>query len=134
MAQLVKNPPAMWETWLRSLGWEDTLEKGKGNLSSILAWRMPWTVWSMKCSRLEYWSGPPFPSPGHLPNPGIEARSPAFQVDSLPGEPPGKPTVAAAMKLKDTCFLEEKLRPIYTAYFFLSRFKHDRNTQNSFFF
>ena len=44
MAQLVKNPPAIWETWLRSLGWEDALEKGKANLSSILAWRMLWTV------------------------------------------------------------------------------------------
>ena len=41
MAQLVKNPPAMWETWVRSLGWEDPLEKGKATHSSILAWRMP---------------------------------------------------------------------------------------------
>ena len=38
VAQLVKNPPAMWETWVRSLGWEDPLEKGKANPSSILAW------------------------------------------------------------------------------------------------
>ena len=44
MAQLVKNPPAMWETWVRSLGWEDLLEKGKATNSSILAWRIPWTV------------------------------------------------------------------------------------------
>ena len=43
MAQLVKNPPAMWETWVRSLGWEDPLEKGKATHSSILAWRIPWT-------------------------------------------------------------------------------------------
>ena len=42
MAQLVKNPPAMWETWVRSLGWEDPLEKGKATHSSILAWRIPW--------------------------------------------------------------------------------------------
>ena len=41
---LVKNPPAMWETWIRSLGWEDPLEKGKAAHSSILAWRIPWTV------------------------------------------------------------------------------------------
>ena len=40
---LVKNPPAMWETWIRSLGWEDPLEKGKAAHSSILAWRIPWT-------------------------------------------------------------------------------------------
>jgi len=44
VAQLVKNPPAMWETWVQSLGWEDPLEKGKSTHSSILAWRIPWTV------------------------------------------------------------------------------------------
>ena len=43
MAQTVKNPPAMWETWVRSLGWEDPLEKGMATHSSILAWRIPWT-------------------------------------------------------------------------------------------
>ena len=44
MAQLVKNPPVMQETWVQSLGWEDPLEKGKATQSSILAWRIPWTV------------------------------------------------------------------------------------------
>ena len=44
MAQLVKNLPAMWETWVRSLAWEDPLEKGKDTHSSILAQRIPWTV------------------------------------------------------------------------------------------
>ena len=39
MAQLVKNLPAVWETWVQSLGWEDPLEKGKATHSSILAWR-----------------------------------------------------------------------------------------------
>ena len=43
-AQLVKNPPAMWETWVRSLPWEDPLEKAKATHSSILAWRTPWTI------------------------------------------------------------------------------------------
>ena len=43
MAQMVKNPPAMRETWIRSLGWEDLLEKGMATRSSILAWRIPWT-------------------------------------------------------------------------------------------
>ena len=43
VAQLVKNP-AMWETWIQSLDWEDTLEKGKATHSNILAWRIPWTV------------------------------------------------------------------------------------------
>ena len=42
--QLVKNPPAMRETWVQSLAWEDPLEKGKATHSSILAWRIPWTV------------------------------------------------------------------------------------------
>ena len=44
VAQLVNNPPAIWETWVRSLSWEDPLEKGKATHSSILAWRIPWTV------------------------------------------------------------------------------------------
>ena len=44
VAQLVKNLPAMWETWVLSLGWEDPLEKGKATHSRISAWRMPWTV------------------------------------------------------------------------------------------
>ena len=44
MAWLVKNPPAVQETWVRSLGWED-LEKGKATHSSVLAWRIPWTAY-----------------------------------------------------------------------------------------
>ena len=44
VGQLVKNLPAMRETWVWSLGWEDLLENGKANHSSILAWRIPWTV------------------------------------------------------------------------------------------
>ena len=55
----------------------------------------PWTVacqtpLSMEFSRQEYWSGLQFPSPGDLPDPGIEPGSPELQVDSLPTEPPGK--------------------------------------------
>ena len=52
VAQLVKNPPAMRETWVWSLGWEDPLEKGKATHSSVLAWRIPWhgmcSPWSHK--------------------------------------------------------------------------------------
>ena len=44
VAQLVRNLPAMQEIWVQSLGWEDPLEKGKATRSSILAWRIPWTV------------------------------------------------------------------------------------------
>ena len=48
VAQLVKNPPETWETWVRSLDWEDPLKKAKAAHSSILAWRIPWTVKSMR--------------------------------------------------------------------------------------
>ena len=56
----------------------------------------PWTVayqapLSVGFSRQEYWSGLPFPSPGDLPNPGIELGSPTLQTDSLLSEPPGQP-------------------------------------------
>ena len=44
VAQLVKNPPAVRETWVQSLDWKDPLEKGKATHSSILSWRIPWTV------------------------------------------------------------------------------------------
>ena len=67
IAQLVKNRPAMQETLVRFLGQEDPLEKGMATHSSILAWRIPWTVahqapLSMGFRRQEYWSGLPFPS------------------------------------------------------------------------
>ena len=52
VAQLVKNPPAMRETWIRSLGWKDPLEKGKAIRSSILAWRIPWTVHGVAKSQI----------------------------------------------------------------------------------
>ena len=52
MAQMIKNLPAMQETWVRFLGWEDPLENGTGAHSSILAWRIPWTVYSMESERV----------------------------------------------------------------------------------
>ena len=65
-------------------------------LSRVWPFVTPWTVayqapLSVGFSRQEYWSGLPFPSPGNLPNPGIEPGSPAFQADALTSEPPGKP-------------------------------------------
>ena len=62
------------------------------SLSRVLLFATPWTVAyqappSMGFSRQEYWSGLPFPSPGDLPNPGIEPKSPAFQADALTSEP-----------------------------------------------
>ena len=64
------------------------------SFSHIQLFVTPWTIacqapLSMGFSRQEYWRGLPFPSPGDLPNPGIEFRSPIRQVDPLPSEPPG---------------------------------------------
>ena len=64
------------------------------SLSRVRLFATPWTVAyqappSMGFSRYEYWSEVPFPSPGDLPDPGIEPRSPAFQADALTSEPPG---------------------------------------------
>ena len=162
VAQSVKNLPAVQETQVWSLGWEDPLEKEMATHSSILAWKISWTeesgglqsmgsqrvghdwatnphlrgragiptprltdnkaaalstmlsffmlvsslsrLWlfvtpwtaahqaplSLRFSRQGYWSGLPFPSPGDLPNPGIEPGSPALQANSLPTELQGK--------------------------------------------
>ena len=58
---------------------------------SVILWTVAYQAPpSMGFSRQEYWSGLPFPSPGDLPDPGIEPRSPALQADALISEPPGK--------------------------------------------
>ena len=69
-------------------------------LSRVRFFATPWTVayqvpLSMGFSRQEYESGLPFPSPGDLPDPGIEPGSPALETDTLPSEPPGKPNLGA---------------------------------------
>ena len=69
------------------------------SLSHIQLFAAPWTIQSTGFSRPEYWSGEPLPSPGDLPNPGIEPRSPELQVDSLPAEPQGKPKNAGVGSL-----------------------------------
>ena len=66
------------------------------SLSHVRLFATLWTVAyqaspSMGFSRQEYWSGLPFPSPGDLPNPGIEPGSPTLEADALTSEPPGKP-------------------------------------------
>ena len=66
------------------------------SLSRVQLFVTPWTVahqapLSMGLSRQEYWSGLPFPSPGDLPEPGIEPGSSVLWTDALPSEPPGKP-------------------------------------------
>ena len=65
----------------------------------------PWAVayqapLSMGLARQEYWSGLPFPSPGDLPDPGIEPRSPTLQADALTSAPPGKPLIMVKVKIK----------------------------------
>ena len=65
-------------------------------LSCIQLFATMWTVAHqalpfIEFSRQEYWSGLPFPSPGDLPNPGMEPRSPALRADASPSEPPGNP-------------------------------------------
>ena len=75
------------------------------SLSRVRLFATPWTVAyqappSMGFSRQEYWSGLPFPSPGDLPNPGIELGSPTLQANSLLSEPPGKPSHPPQKKKK----------------------------------
>ena len=76
------------------------IRKGKERkfklLSHVQLFMTPWTVayqapLSMGFFRQGYWSGLPFPSPGNLPDPGIEPGSPTLQADALQSEPPGKP-------------------------------------------
>ena len=75
------------------------------SLSRVQLFATLWTVAyqaspSMGFSRQEYWSGLPFPSPGDLPDPGMEPRSPALEADALTSEPPGKPTLLRHVKPK----------------------------------
>ena len=80
------SPTEFWSYWERKVK----------SLSRVRLFATPWTVAhqappSMGFSRQEYWSGLPLPSPGDLPHPGIEPRSPTLQADALTSEPPGKP-------------------------------------------
>ena len=82
-----------WTPGLISLGWTGWISLQSKRLSRIFShttvlshvqlFVTPWTIQSMEFSRPEYWSGYPFPSPGDLPNPGTEPRSPSLQGDSL---------------------------------------------------
>ena len=88
-------------------------EWGWKSLSCIWLFVTPQTIQSMEFSRPEYWRGYLFPSLGDLPNPGIEPRSPALQVDSSPAEPQGKPknTGVGSLSLLQQTFLTQKLNP-----------------------
>ena len=78
---------------------------------SYLSLVTPWTVQSMEFSRPEYYSRWPFPSPGYLPNPGIEPRSSTLQVDSLKAEPQRKPknTRVGSLSLLQQTFPTQEL-------------------------
>ena len=86
----------MFDTFIAPIGNISLGTKVKvKSLSRVRLFATPWPVAyqasrSMGFSRQEYWSGLPFPSPGDLPDPGIEPRSPALYADALPSEPPGK--------------------------------------------
>ena len=109
-ASYSKFPPTVyWKCQLIQLLWnmcsyylliwnyKEFLFLGKVKLlSRVWLFATLWTVahqapLSMGFSRQEYWSGLPLPSPGDLPNPGIESRSPTLKADALTSEPPGKP-------------------------------------------
>ena len=82
-------------------------------LSHDRSFEIPWTIQSTEFSRPEYWSGLPFLSPGDLPNPGIEPRSPPSQADSLPGKPQGKHknTGMGSLSLLQWIFLTQESNP-----------------------
>ena len=70
------------------------LQERESESHSVVSDRLfatPWIIQSMEFCRTEHWSGLPFPSPGDLPNLGIQPRSPTLQADSLPAKPQGKP-------------------------------------------
>ena len=91
----------VWDVLSRSVV-SDSLQLHELYLARFLC---PWGF-----SRQKYWSGLACPSPGDLPNPGIESRSPVLQVDSLPSEPPGNPkiTVEGSLSLLKVIFLTKK--------------------------
>ena len=83
----------LWHLAISEAPWADSVVKWVKLLSRVWLFTTPWTCQApslVRFSRQESWSGLPFPSPGALPDPGIEPRSSALQADSLPSEPPGK--------------------------------------------
>ena len=105
-------PPAPATKWLALLlgNLYVSYENESISRSVVSSFATLWTVacqapLSMEFFRQEYWSGLPFPSPEDLPNPGIEAGSPALQTDSLLSEPPGKPNSLILDLIKKINFL-----------------------------
>ena len=107
------------------------------SLSRVQLFVTPWTVCSPPGSSVHDWSGLPFPSPGDLPNQGIEPRSPALRADALTSEPPGKPkhTGVGCHSLLQEIFPTQGLNPGLPHYrqtlYYLS---HQRGSINGSFF
>ena len=92
----------VWERMNTCICMTDSLHCSPESITTLLMSYTPWTVahqtsLSMGFSRQEYWSGLSFPSPGDLPDAGIEPKSPALQADALVSEPPGKPKMVKFM-------------------------------------
>ena len=81
------------------------------SLSHVQLFTTPWAIQSMEFSRPEYWSGETFPSPGNLPNPGTEPRSPTLQANSFPAELQGEPknTGVGSLSVLQGIFLTQEL-------------------------
>ena len=100
-------------------------------LSRVRLFATQWTVAyqaspSMGFSRKEYWSGLPFPSPGDLPDPGIEPGSPTLQADTLTSEPPGKPSIVYKMLIYRENWMHLSLQPPMNLYTFQNVGKIER--------
>ena len=101
--------PSSWITLKKMEGTKSHHSNVK--VKSLSRVRLCVTLWtvayqtppSMGFSRQEYWSGLPFPSPGDLPEPGIETKSPELQADALPSEPPGKPIQTYTCPMNKNC-------------------------------
>ena len=89
------------------------------SLSRVRLFAIPWTVayqapLSMGFSRQQYWSALPFPSPGDLPDPGIEPGSPTLQADTLPSEPPAVNPLYTFSKVNFLILYQEKCSSVLT--------------------
>ena len=115
-AKLQQKSQGLWRQWSESKTLKNFVSarffKLKCKLlSHVRLFATPWTIQSMEFFRPEYWSELPFPSPGDLPNPGSEPRSPTLQADYSPAEPQGKPknTGVSSLSLLQLIFLTHEL-------------------------
>ena len=109
-------------SWLKKPRAPSLLKVKVKSLNRVRFLQPPWTIAyqappSMEFSRQEYWSGLPFPSPGDLPDPGIEPESPALQADALLSEPPGNPSLLGTLCSPTASALGGRLRPRETSGF-----------------